>query len=113
MSWRPRRCKPPQATCAGPSCEGSAGVQFEPSRIVSDPGSPLAARSRPGGPGSVREGEEPKPDRKVGGGCIVPMKPRTTSADGLMTESVEGRRPVEGRARHAPDTEPEPACHRR
>ena len=32
-------------------------------------------------------------------GCIVPMKPRTTSADGLMAESVEGRRPVEGRAR--------------
>ena len=30
-------------------------------------------------------------------GCIVPMKPRTTPADGLMTESVEGR--VEGRAR--------------
>ena len=30
-------------------------------------------------------------------GCIVPMKPRTTSADGLMTESVEGR--VEGRVK--------------
>jgi len=32
-------------------------------------------------------------------GCIVPMKPRTTSADGLMAESVEGRRPVEGRVK--------------
>src|SRR4051795_8517743 len=30
-------------------------------------------------------------------GCIVPMKPRTTPADGLMTESVEGR--VEGRVK--------------
>ena len=85
--------------------------QFEPSRIVSEPG--RAARSRSGGPGSVREGEEPKPDRKVGGGCIVPMKPRTTPADRLVAESVEGR--VEGRARatHAPDTAPDPACPRR
>jgi hypothetical protein len=32
-------------------------------------------------------------------GCIVPMKPRTTPADRLVAESVEGRRPVEGRAR--------------
>jgi len=32
-------------------------------------------------------------------GRIVPMKPRTTPADGLVAESVEGRRPVEGRAR--------------
>ena len=32
-------------------------------------------------------------------GCIVPMKPRTTPADGSEAESVEGRRPVEGRAR--------------
>src|SRR4051812_41200319 len=30
-------------------------------------------------------------------GCIVPMKPRTTPADRLVAESVEGR--VEGRAR--------------
>ena len=32
-------------------------------------------------------------------GCIVPMKPRTTPADGSGAESVEGRRPVEGKAR--------------
>ena len=32
-------------------------------------------------------------------GCIVPMKPRTTPADRLVAESVEGRRPVGGRAR--------------
>src|SRR4051812_45333722 len=32
-------------------------------------------------------------------GCIVPVKPRTTPADGSGAESVEGRRPVEGRAR--------------
>ena len=37
-------------------------------------------------------------------GCIVPMKPRTTPADGLVAESVEGRRPVEGRARRATGT---------
>jgi hypothetical protein len=30
---------------------------------------------------------------------IVPMKPRTTPADRRVAESVEGRRPVEGRAR--------------
>jgi hypothetical protein len=49
-------------------------------------------------------------------GCIVPVKPRTTHADRLVAESVEGRRPVEGRARaktHAPDTEPGSACPRR
>ena len=32
-------------------------------------------------------------------GCIVPMKPRTIPADRLVAESVEGRRPVGGRAR--------------
>ena len=32
-------------------------------------------------------------------GRIVPMKPRTTPVDRLVAESVEGRRPVEGRAR--------------
>jgi len=31
-------------------------------------------------------------------GCIVPRKPRTTPADGPGAESVEGRRPVEGKA---------------
>ncbi len=32
-------------------------------------------------------------------GCIVPVKPRTTPTDRRVAESVEGRRPVEGRAR--------------
>ena len=32
-------------------------------------------------------------------GRIVPMKPRTTPADRLVAESVEGRRPVEGRVK--------------
>src|SRR3954466_4272373 len=32
-------------------------------------------------------------------GRIVPMKPRTTPADRRVAESVEGRRPVEGRAK--------------
>ena len=58
-------------------------------------------------------------------GCIVPMKPRTTPADRLVAESVEGR--VEGRAKanacpghragigmsptaraHGPELEPKP-----
>src|SRR3954471_21875537 len=85
-------------TAAGNMC-GTVlrGTGAKPSRIVSEPGRPPAARSRQGGPGSIREGEEPKPDRKVGGGRIVPMKPRTTPTDGSGAESVEGR--VEGRAR--------------
>jgi hypothetical protein len=32
-------------------------------------------------------------------GRIVPMKPRTTPADRRGVESVEGRRPVEGRVK--------------
>src|SRR3954471_8088845 len=74
------------------------GLRRSPVRAVTDRvGTWEAARSRLGGPGSVREGEEPKPDRKVGGGCRVPAKPRTTPADRSGAESVEGR--VEGRAR--------------
>src|SRR4051812_15214781 len=74
------------------------GLHRGPVRAVKDRvGTWEAARNRPGGPGSVREGEEPKPDRKVGGGCRVPMKPRTTPADRSGAESVEGR--VEGRVK--------------
>ena len=47
-------------------------------------------------------------------GCIVPAKPRTTPADRLVAETVEGRGSKEGQGpTHAPDTEPESACPRR
>src|SRR4051794_17946773 len=114
-------------TAAGNMC-GTAmrGLHRGPVRAVKDRvGTWEAARSRQGGPGSVREGEEPKPDRKVGGGCRVPMKPRTIPADRQGAESVEGR--VEGRVRanacsghragtrmsptacvHGPELEPKP-----
>jgi hypothetical protein len=75
-------------------CEG-AGVQFPcatrlrpPAAATAVPGRFGKARSR------SRTGRSEESD-----GCIVPMKPRTTSADGLMAESVEGRRPVEGRVK--------------
>ena len=59
---------------------------------------PAAATAIPGRFGKVRSrsriGRYEESD-----GRIVPMKPRTTPADGLVAESVEGRRPVEGRAR--------------
>src|SRR6187399_3036905 len=117
MLWRPRRCEPPQATCAGPLCEGSTGVQFEPSRIVSEPGRPPAARSRPGGPGSVREGEEPKPDRKVGGVGRLHSTDEASNNTGRRVGGGErggkaaGRRKGKGqrmprtqsRTRHVPD----------
>ena len=75
-------------------CEG-VGVQFPcATRLV--PGrSAVAAPVRVGKARSrSRIGRYEESD-----GRIVPMKPRTTSADGLMAESVEGRRPVEGRVK--------------
>ena len=67
-------------------------------RNLGDLQPPAAATAVPGRFGKARSrsrtGRSEESD-----GCIVPMKPRTTSADGLMTESVKGRRPVEGRAR--------------
>src|SRR4051812_35749880 len=73
-------------------CEG-AGVQFPcATRLMS----PAVATAIPGRFGKVRSrsriGRYEESD-----GRIVPMKPRTTPADGLVAESVEGR--VEGRAR--------------
>ena len=52
-------------------------------------------------PGHVRKsyGRRCRGRYEESDGCIVPMKPRTTPADGSGAESVEGRRPVEGRAR--------------
>src|SRR3954463_10870631 len=59
---------------------------------------PAVATAIPGRFGKVRSrsriGRHEESD-----GCRVPMKPRTTPADRLVAESVEGRRPVEGRAR--------------
>src|SRR3954468_11970355 len=70
-------------------CEG-AGVQFPcATRLMP----PAVATAIPGRFGKVRSrsriGRYEESD-----GRIVPMKPRTTPADGLVAESVEGR--VEG-----------------
>ena len=60
--------------------------------------SPAAATAVPGWFGKARSrsriGRSEESD-----GRRVPMKPRTTPADGSEAESVEGRRPVEGRAK--------------
>src|SRR3954467_6253620 len=65
-------------------------------RNLGDLRPPAAAKAVPGRFGKARSRSRTGRSEEADG-CIVPMKPRTTSADGLMTESVEGR--VEGRAR--------------
>jgi hypothetical protein len=86
-----------RGTVAPPESETSSSRQGS-CRNLGDLRPPAAATAVPGRFGKARSrsrtGWAEESD-----GCIVPMKPRTTSADGLMTESVEGRRPVEGRAR--------------
>ena len=67
-------------------------------RNLGDLRPPAAAKAVPGRFGKARSrsrtGRSEESD-----GCIVPAKPRTTPADGLVAESVEGRRPVEGRVK--------------
>src|SRR3954467_12420125 len=75
-------------------CEG-AGVQFPcATRLML----PAVATAIPGHD-RKSDGRRCRGRYEESDGCIVPMKPRTTSADGPMTESVEGRRPVEGRVK--------------
>jgi hypothetical protein len=66
-------------------------------RNLGDLRPPAAAKAVPGRFGKARSrsriGRSEESD-----GRIVPMKPRTTPADRLVAESVEGRRPVKGRA---------------
>src|SRR3954453_16691659 len=82
---------------APPGSETSSSRQGS-CRNLGDLRPPAAAKAVPGRFGKARSqsrtGRSEESD-----GCIVPMKPRTTSADGLMAESLEGRRPVEGRVR--------------
>ena len=86
-----------RGTAAPPESETSSSRQGS-CRNLGDLRPPAAAKAVPGRFGKARSrsrtGRSEESD-----GRIVPMKPRTTLADGLMTESVEGRRPVEGRAR--------------
>ena len=84
IPWRPRRCEPPQATCAGPFMRGTvAPPESETSssrqgscRNLGDLRPPAAAMAVPGRFGKARSrsrtGRSEKSD-----GCIVPMKPRT------------------------------------
>src|SRR3954471_7578513 len=84
-----------RGTAAPPGSETSSSRQGS-CRNLGDLRPPAAALAVPGRFGKARSrsriGRSEESD-----GCIVPMKPRTTSADGLMAESVEGR--VEGRVR--------------
>jgi hypothetical protein len=104
-------------------CEG-VGVQFPcATRLATDRRQETVEPARIGKARSrSRTGRSEESD-----GCIVPMKPRTTPADRRVAESVEGRRPVEGRAKanacsghragtrmsptactHGPELEPKP-----
>jgi hypothetical protein len=62
LPWRPRRCEPPQATCAGPSCEGPS-LHRGPVRAVKDRVGTWETSGRPQPPrrsrvGSGRRGAE-------------------------------------------------------
>ena len=86
-----------RGTVALPGSEATSRTKGS-RRNLGDLRLPAAAKAVPGRFGKARSrsrtGRSEESD-----GCIVPMKPRTTSADGLMAESVEGRRPVEGRVK--------------
>ena len=86
-----------RGTVAPPGSETSSSRQGS-CRNLGDLMPPAVATAIPGHDrksyGRRRRGRYEESD-----GRRVPMKPRTTSADGPMTESVEGRRPVEGRVK--------------
>ena len=113
LPWRPRRCEPPQATCAGPFCEGpSLHRGLRPVRAVKDRVGTWETSGRPqpqGGPGSVREGEEPKPDRKVGGVGRLHSTDETSNNTGRRADGGErggkaaGRR--KGKGQRMPRTQ--------
>jgi hypothetical protein len=86
-----------RGTVAPPESETSSSRQGS-CRNLGDLMPPAVATAIPGRFGKVRSrsriGRFEESD-----GRIVPMKPRTTLADRSGAESVEGRRPVEGRAK--------------
>ena len=66
LPWRPRRCEPPQATCAGPFCEGPP-LHRSPVRAVKDRVGTWETSGRPQPPrrsrvGSGRRGAEAGPE---------------------------------------------------
>ena len=67
-------------------------------RNLGDLTPPAVATAIPGSAGKLKKRSRPG-EREESDGCVVPAKPRTTPADGPGAESVEGRRPVEGKAR--------------
>src|SRR5688500_16229638 len=79
------------------------GLRRSPVRAVKDRVGTWEVSCRPQPPRRSRAGSGSSNERRRSGrqeksdGRIVPMKPRTTPADRVVTESVEGR--VEGRAR--------------
>ena len=84
-----------RGTVAPPESETSSSRQGS-CRNLGDLRPPAAAKAVPGRFGKARSrsrtGRSEESD-----GCRVPMKPRTTPADGSGAESVEGR--VEGRVK--------------
>ncbi len=86
-----------RGTAAPPGSETSSSRQGS-CRNLGDLRPLAAARAVPGRFGKARSrsrtGRSEESD-----GCRVPMKPRTTPVDRLVAESVEGRRPVEGRVK--------------
>ena len=86
-----------RGTVALPGSEATSRTKGS-RRNLGDLRLPAAAKAVPGRFGKARSrsriGRSEESD-----GCIVPAKPRTTPADRSGAESVEGRRPVEGRAR--------------
>src|SRR5215213_6358437 len=105
MSRRPRRLETSKATWAVPSCEvpslrrsrrpHHAGKERVGTWETSCRRQPL--RRLRAGPG--RSGERRRPGWREGSdGCVVPRKPRTKPTRSVA-ESVEGRRPVGGKAR--------------
>src|SRR4051794_27446155 len=86
-----------RGTVALPGSEATSRTKGS-CRNLGDLRLPAAALAVPGRFGKARSrsrtGRSEESD-----GCRVPMKPRTTPADRQGAESVEGRRPVEGRAR--------------
>src|SRR4051794_19518929 len=86
-----------RGTVAPPESETSSSRQGS-CRNLGDLQPPTAAKAVPGRFGKARSQSRTGRSEEADG-CRVPMKPRTTPADGSGAESVEGRRPVEGRAR--------------
>src|SRR5512132_1089577 len=86
-----------RGTVAPPGSETSSS-RHGSCRNLGDLRPPATALAVPGRFGKARSrsrtGRSEESD-----GCIVPMKPRTTPADRSGAESVEGRRPVEGRVK--------------